>query len=267
MPSTDPVPAPSLQDTPADARTASDPSTVLEYLDEPFRYSGKAFLKAITLDPRGRQSLVLDQTIFYPQGGGQPSDIGIITGPDFRFSVEAVTFTDGIVYHAGSLLEGEPPPQTDVTLEVNPQVRQAHSRLHSGGHLLLNAVKDTGLALVATKGYHFADGPYVAFDGSVAEDEKEAVQARLQSVVDRLIAEDVTVSWAFVPADRLAAVCENVPANVPHDKPTRVITIGNVSQPCGGTHVRSLHDLAGMQLARIRSKKGEVRISYSLPSV
>ena len=248
------------------AMPPSIPNTLLEYLDEPFRYSGTASLLAVTVDPKGRSALVLDRTIFYPQGGGQPADIGFIVGDSFRYAVQAVTFADGIVYHAGNTIEGEPPIGAAVMLEVDPGLRKANSRLHSGGHLLLNAVKNTGIRLLATKGYHFPDGPHVVFTGSVAEDEHAAVQTRLQDEVNRLIAEDITVSWAFVPSDQLAAVCDNVPSNIPLDKPTRVITIGNVSQPCGGTHVKSLSQLAGMQVDKIRSKKGEVRISYSLPA-
>jgi Ser-tRNA(Ala) deacylase AlaX len=54
---------------------------------------------------------------------------------------------------------------------------------------------------------------------------------------------------------------------VPTDKPTRVVTIDGFSQPCGGTHVPSLAALKGMKIEKIRSKKGNTKISYSLPQM
>ena len=52
--------------------------TILEYLHEPHRYSGTAAIQEIRTDEKGRTALVLDRTIFYPQGGGQPCDLGEI---------------------------------------------------------------------------------------------------------------------------------------------------------------------------------------------
>lgn len=238
--------------------------TILEYLDEPFRLTGRATVLGTGIDPKGRGALILDRTIFYPQGGGQPADTGVITAPGYRFEVEAVTFGDGTVYHVGAA-EGELQPGADVDLTITESRRSLHARLHTAGHLLLNAVKNAGASLVATKGYHFPDGPYVEFSGDVPEPDRDALVQRLQAEVDRLALADLPVTWRFVSAENLADVCENVPANVPTDKPTRVVTIADVNQPCGGTHVRSLGVLQGMRVEKIRSKKGETRLSYSVP--
>ncbi len=239
--------------------------TTLEYLEKMFQYEEDATLIEECADGQGRRSLVLDRTIFYPQGGGQASDSGTITAPGFCFVVSAVVYDQGRVLHAGVAQEGEPPIGERVRLSVDVDRRVFNSRLQSAGHVLLNAMSNVGQDLVATKGYHFPDGPYVEFRGAVPEDRREQLTHDLQAEVDRLVALDLPVTTELVSPERLRAMCRHVPPNVPTDKPSRVVTIDDFSQPCGGTHVRSLKDLAGMRVERIRVKKGDTRVSYCIP--
>ena len=51
----------------------------------------------------GRQTIVLDQTIFYHEGGGQPYDKGVIKAANADFEVEEIRFKDGTVYHIGKV--------------------------------------------------------------------------------------------------------------------------------------------------------------------
>ncbi|HLZ17301.1 MAG TPA: alanine--tRNA ligase-related protein [Cyclobacteriaceae bacterium] len=240
-------------------------ATTLEYLEDMFRYEGNAKITGIGNDKDGRPALILDKTFFYPQGGGQACDVGIIEGEGLKFEVLSVIYVDGVVLHGGNVLVGLPEVGKPIKLTIDKARREYNSRLQSGGHLLLNAMKDAGQTLVATKGYHFPDGPYVEFSGSIPENEREALIPKLQMEVDRLVGLNLPVTWQLVPPEKLHEVCANVPANVPKDKPTRVVTIDAFSQPCGGTHVRSLGELKGMKIEKIKSKKGDTRISYSIP--
>lgn len=239
--------------------------TILEYLTEMDRVIGDANLIETRVGDDGKLALILDGTIFYPQGGGQVSDTGLIESPGFKFAVESVAYSGGVVLHSGRTLEGGPSIGAKLTLRVNQDRRHYNSCLQSGGHLLLNAMQNAAPSMVATKGYHFPDGPYVEFKGSITEEDRDILLSKLQTEVDRLIALDLPITAQFVPPDELHKICKNVPANVPMDKPTRVVTIDDFSQPCGGTHVRTLGALRGMKVERIRSKKGDTRVSYSIP--
>ena len=53
-------------------------------------------------EENGRAIIVLDQTVFYPQGGGQPYDKGVIENPSGKFLVEEVRFLEGTVKHIGT---------------------------------------------------------------------------------------------------------------------------------------------------------------------
>jgi Ser-tRNA(Ala) deacylase AlaX len=105
--------------------------------------------------------------VFHPQGGGQPSDTGLIvfSGSDLKFSVQDVRSKDGIVLHYG-VFEGSNPESgidsekgKEVYLTVDESRRKLNSRLHSAGHLLDMCMQKVGLGhLEPGKGYHFPDG-------------------------------------------------------------------------------------------------------------
>ncbi|KAK9664256.1 hypothetical protein RND81_14G029100 [Saponaria officinalis] len=144
--------------------------TKLEYYHNMWKFDSEAIFLSFLQGEDCRQALILDYTIFHPQGGGQPSDIGFISVSDsaFRFVVEDVRSIDGIVYHYGHVenLEGGLEPEwkiekgTRVHLHVDESRRNLNSRLHSAGHLLDISIRNVGLGhLVPGKAYHFPDGP------------------------------------------------------------------------------------------------------------
>lgn len=101
--------------------------------------------------------IILSETIFHPQGGGQPSDIGIIKSKSAEFEVEHVTLTkEGIVEHSGKFIKGiyhtvflikkgeRFEKDEQVQLIVNKQVRIQNAICHSAGHLMDVAIKKLG---------------------------------------------------------------------------------------------------------------------------
>ena len=77
-----------------------------------------------------REVVMLDQTIFYPQGGGQPYDQGTIESASEKFLVEEVRFVDGMVKHIGKFESGRFSAGEIVTCNVDPARRTLNSRLH-----------------------------------------------------------------------------------------------------------------------------------------
>nr|AFK37627.1 unknown [Lotus japonicus] len=91
--------------------------TKLDYYDDMWMLQSTATLLSHFKGDDGRHALILDRTIFYPQGGGQPADTGFICieGSDIKFVVHDVRSKDGIVFHYGDFenLGGE----VELTLE------------------------------------------------------------------------------------------------------------------------------------------------------
>lgn len=234
-------------------------TTHLAYLDDDQNLTLEASLTEIVDDASG-PVLILDVTPFYPQGGGQPSDIGTIVAPTFSFQVSKARLQDGVVLHGGTVVSGQPEPGT-ITAEVDPAPRTAHAKLHSGGHLIMTAMYElTGAR--AQKGYHFPQGPYVEFEGVVPETERSALQASMQDRLDAMVEADEPITAQFTTLERLQEQGVYVPTELPVDKPTRVVTTFDYVSPCGGTHVSSSGVLRGLKVRAIKAKSGVTRVSY-----
>lgn len=216
-------------------------------------------------DVTQRASIILDKTIFYPQGGGQPADQGIIENAHGRFTVNDVRLIDGIVHHYGSWESGSFDAGETVKLTIDTNRRWINSLNHSAGHLIDTAVNNLGKKFTPGKGYHFPDSPYVEYRGDLPAEERELFQQDLQKAVNQLIAQKQPITARFAQRDELPKICDFVPDYLPENKPIRVVTIGQSSGcPCGGTHVGTTGDLAGLTIERIKVKGDSIKISYKI---
>jgi Ser-tRNA(Ala) deacylase AlaX len=224
-----------------------------------------AIVREVSLDPAtGKSIIILDQTVFYPQGGGQPYDQGIITGPQGTFVVEQVRFIDGVVKHSGQITTGTFTVGETVQCTVDQARRSLHSRLHSAGHVVDRAVQALALAWAPGKAYHFPEGPYVEYAGPWQDEQKEALRAAIEQKCNEYIAQAPETSLLFMTPDKMHTVCNFVPDNLPQNKPSRVVLYGNFGVPCGGTHVRNLAEIGTMTIRKVRLEKGMIRVSYAL---
>ena len=152
------------------------------YYDDTALYECKS-----TIEKSLDDSVILDQTVFHPQGGGQPSDLGYITSEDQKtvFRVESVRNNENEVIHFGTYEQGGPFSVNDkVDLKVDSEKRFLHSRLHSAGHLIDVALAELGRTdLKPGKGYHWEVGTYVEYIGKV-EDKQELIDALTVKVND-----------------------------------------------------------------------------------
>jgi Ser-tRNA(Ala) deacylase AlaX len=240
----------------------SNSMTKLAYLDNTYQFTADATIVDITQSERGT-SLILDSTIFHPQGGGQPADIGVIRCSDKTFNVTDCRLTEnGNVHHFGEFESESMKVGDNVALQIDSDRRQLHARLHSAGHLLDIAVRKCGIPdLVPTKGYHFAAGSNVEYDGTLPNAAEWILP--LQQACEALIAENVSVvAETLNPGD---AMERGIWA--PPGKPARVIEFTNYLQDscgCGGTHVSTSGEIGQITVRKIKSKKGVTKISYAL---
>merc|ERR1711964_587119 len=151
-----------------------------------------------TSEKYGPLDVQLDQTIFHPQGGGQPADTGTLTSGDNVYNVQFVAVTkDGIIHHYGNFTHGSFEPKTEVTQEIDAEKRELYARIPSAGHLIDLAAAQAGYGhLEPTKGYHFLDGSYVEYAGNIEAGERAAAKTKIQQALDQLIADDHKVTVA-----------------------------------------------------------------------
>lgn len=243
-------------------------STDLKYLQDTYADTDTATVLRSGRDERGSY-IVFDQTIFYPQGGGQPSDTGSIICGQHQLDVSFVGFQDGEVLH----YLAEEPSDFDALsgclceLQVDQARRLEHAKLHTGGHLIAAIIDAQRGPMRAVKGFHFNNGPYVEFEGK-PEGDTAVLLADLQAQIDAMIAENAAVTAEMVTYDELQQRCWSVPSYLPQDKPLRVVTVGDMDAvPCGGTHLSGLAELEAISVLKMKSKKGNTKISYRLGAV
>ncbi|PIN08158.1 Alanine--tRNA ligase [Handroanthus impetiginosus] len=244
--------------------------TKLEYYEDMFKLQSSATLLFSFLDEDGRQVLILDSTIFHPQGGGQPSDTGSISNPQFKFIVQDVRSKDKIVYHYGHFENSKDEnieKGAQVLLSVDEARRKLNSRLHSAGHLLDICVKNVGWDhLEPTKGYHFSDGPFVEYKGTVPQNELQGKQNELELEANNLISKGGKVSVSILPYDRASELCGgSLPDYIPKDSTPRIVQLGeSPGCPCGGTHVGNLNEILSLKVSQIRTRKGLTKVFYNI---
>ncbi len=226
-----------------------------------------------TLNENGKDIIILDQTIFYPQGGGQPYDTGIIKSADSQFTVEEVRFADGVVKHIGRCNTGSFNPGDAINCIVDKDRRLLNSRLHSAGHVVDMAIYSLELDWIPGKGYHFPEGPYVEYAGTTEEEAgREKLKTDIEKTSNKIIQEGTPTKILFMKKEEMGSVCRFVPDYIPEGKPGRVVLFGDPSTgskqafgvPCGGTHVSNLREIVSMTIRKVKQEKDRIRVSYDV---
>lgn len=217
-------------------------------------------------------SVVLDRTVCYPQGGGQPSDTGAVYkdgASTFNILEARMNRDTRCVEHIG-LFSGPAFSVGDrVTVKIDEEKRRLHSRIHSAGHLIDTILYALGYRLKTSRGYHFPDSPYVEYKGDLSDAEiaalKEKVGEKAKELIDDGIAVDVRLG---VTREEAVALCGDLDEMYLKTPSLRLITIGGFSIPCGGTHVNSLSELKAVEIQKIKATRGKqlVRFCYKVAS-
>ncbi|KAJ3403095.1 hypothetical protein HDU80_004475 [Chytriomyces hyalinus] len=251
------------------SESASLPATTRVYFTDSYLFSlSGAIVLAAETDTASpdRHRIVLDRTIFHPQGGGQPSDKGTIHLNGIVFNVDSLhnDRETGVIEHIGSYAstiasdassrvhDGKQTFQVGsvVNLSIDEPMRRMHCRLHSAGHLLDSMMKRVRPDLVAASGNHAPGMSWVNYTGEVDAAERSAVKEALQAVVDE-------------------QMCgENVVVTVDLDEGTmrRSVRFGLYDAcECGGTHVVGTKDVGRILVTKLsKNGKNGVRVSYTV---
>ncbi|WP_255190597.1 alanyl-tRNA editing protein [Natronobeatus ordinarius] len=234
------------------------------YLEETTRVQFEATVERVVDD-----RVVLDRTCFYPQGGGQPADTGVIRVDGDSWRVTDVKKRDTIYHH----LEGDadpPEPGATISGELDADRRRAHSRYHTAQHLLSAVALEeydaetTGNQLYADRAR--LDCAYERFTDADLE--------RIEQRLNELIEDDLPVRWytleRAVAEKRLDP--DRTRLNLLPDSITevRIVEIGDTDAPidqtaCAGTHVENTAEIGRFEVTG-RETRGpdEERIRFRL---
>lgn len=210
-----------------------------------------AYLKSCsaTVTDCGERFIRLDQTIFYPLGGGQPGDTGRITWDDRSANVIDTRYVDGDIAHLFEEGTALPARGESVELQIDWDRRYRHMRMHTAMHLL-GSVLHYGV----TGGNISADKSRLDFDMEDTID-KDAVGTALAN----LVAGNHAISCRWISEEELDASPELVrtmSVQPPRGKGTiRLLEIEGVDlQPCGGTHLHSTAEVGAVRIGKVEKK-------------
>lgn len=213
-------------------------------------------------DEKGRYFTV-DQTVFYPQGGGQMSDQGSVTQDAQHFAVKQVLIHGEEARHYLADTDAVLVQGARVELNIDAALRQRASIAHTAGHLISHVVETLMPSLIPAKGHHFLPGAYVEFSGNStlpADQLLEQVRVKVQEA----IASHLKVSTESISFDEIARLRPALAAGIPQHDEIRIVRIGEyLPFACGGTHAATTAALQGLELRKIKAKE-RVKISYEI---
>lgn len=232
------------------------------FRDDAYAKSCAATVSEIT----DRGGVVLDRTVFYATGGGQPGDRGRLVWQGGELPVATtVKGEGGAIVHVPPEGAALPPAGAEVAAELDWDVRFRHMRVHTALHLL-----SVVIPLPVTGGSISAEKGRLDFDMPEPPDDKDALEARLNEI----IAGDHPVTSEWITDAEMEAnpgLVKTMAVMPPMGQGrVRLVRIGPPDatvdlQPCGGTHVARTGEIGPVRLGKVEKKgKQNRRVSVLL---
>ena len=208
--------------------------------------------------------VVLDRTLFYPEGGGQPGDTGTLTLADGRvFPVSDTKKGDqpGTVAHVLADAAADIAPGIRLKGRIDWDRRHRLMRMHTCLHLL------SAVIIAPVTGGAVGDG-YGRLDFDLPESPD---QAEVQEKLDALIQRDAAVSFRWITDAELDAqpeLVKTLSVQPPRGAgKVRLVQVEGIDlQPCGGTHVARIGEIGQVLIAKVEKKgKQNRRVRLEFP--
>jgi misacylated tRNA(Ala) deacylase len=229
-------------------------------------YLEDSYLKecdATVISVKDGKYVVLDQTIFYPKGGGQPWDTGKITKQNETYNVVYVGKFSGEISHEvdhSGLKEGD-----KVHCILDWERRYRFMRSHTAAHLFASFLC-TGAGVLVTGNQIEEDK--IRFDFSLEKFEREILEQYVNKS-NELLNKDIPVKWYELPKEealKIPGVVKMAEAFPPDLPSLRIVEIVGVDkQADGGTHVKNLKEVGQIKLLKTENKgKNNRRVYFAL---
>lgn len=194
--------------------------------------------------------VVLDETPFYAEAGGQAADTGVITGNGFVIDVQDVQQpVKGLSVHRAVVREGEVHTGADVVAQVDVQRRRDGEKAHSGTHIIHAALHQV-LGNEATQRGSFNKEGYLRFDFAWSEGLSESAKREVEEVANLAIRDNHEVITREMPLAEAKALGAMSLFGEKYGDVVRVVEIGGEfsRELCGGTHVGSSAEIGSLSL-------------------
>ena len=234
------------------------------FYEEPYLFKARARVVKVL---KGRY-VVLDQTIFYPEGGGQPADVGFIRHSGGVAKVVDVQRVGPAIIH---VVEGQVPAEgEEVELEVDSERRLGLMRMHTGTHILLQSIRRILGRHVwqagAQKGI-----PYSRLDVTHYRMPTEDEVRRIEELANEVVLSDLPVKVSYMPRNVAESKYGFIiyQGGVVPGATLRIVQVGPDEEPydveaCGGTHVDRTSRIGLIKIVKVEKiQEGVVRFIFT----
>ncbi len=218
---------------------------------------------AIVVSVKDGKYVVLDQTIFYPKGGGQPHDTGKVVKDNEVYNIVYVGKFSGEISHEvdhSGLKKGD-----KVLCVLDWTRRYKLMRSHTAAHVFAALLhKETGALITGNQ----IEENHVRVDFNIEKFDKNLLE-RYVLKANKLFNADISVSWYELPQEealKIPGVVKMAAAFPPNLLILRIVEIAGVDkQTDGGTHVKNLREIVKIELIKTVNKgKNNRRIYFKL---
>lgn len=233
------------------------------YLDDPYIKEIEATILEVLPEKEGVWKVILDRTIFYPMGGGQPTDQGTLVFADgTKAEVYQVMLKEGEIHHFIKMASA-PAVGSKVKGAIDWERRFKNMRVHSAAHIIDFALFLLGYSpsiLHPMKGDH-GKKAFILYSGSVGKEFKQELQAK----TDELIAKNLKFSWSFEQLEAIEKEALYLQPGLPKNKPLRALRLEGVGAVAdGGTIIAQTKEVGKVLITSIDDDGKETRIHYQV---
>ncbi len=229
--------------------------TKLLYMDDSYMKECKAIIEEVD-----NCKIILDQTVFYPQGGGVPFDTGKIIKEGEEFIVFKVKKENGKINHyvnREGLQKGD-----KIKCVIDWDRRYTLMKYHTAAHVLAGTLNiDTGALITGNQ----IELDKTRFDFDLEEFNREILEKQVEKV-NSYFETDVSVSIFYMPREealRLPGMVKLASVLPPAVKELRIVKIGDIdTQADGGCHVKNLKEVPKIEIIELKNKGKNNRRVY-----
>jgi Ser-tRNA(Ala) deacylase AlaX len=232
------------------------------YLHNAYLKEAEATILEVVKENDQKWQIVLDQTIFYPRGGGQSTDQGFLFTDTWKGKVsQALLKEEKIIHYVES---NQPLPiSTPLKMVLDWDRRYLHMRLHSAGHIVDFAIYLLGYSpklLMPLKGDH-GKKAFICYQGTVEKDIRE----ELERLVNDLVERNLNFTFRLVEHEELERESIYLQPGLPKNKPLRLLSLSGIGSVAdGGTHVNQTSEIGKISILPIEVKDGMTFIHYRI---
>ncbi|MEM9942709.1 MAG: alanine--tRNA ligase [Planctomycetota bacterium] len=234
--------------------------TIVKGLIEDFE-GDESSVDSLTTSEVNKQCVVVQETPFYAESGGQVGDQGILTNDDGEFEVWDTQKTGDVFYLIGKTIKGKISVGSSVKCSVNTARRGGIERAHSATHILHYALQQNLGSHAQQRGSKVSDDE-LRFDFANMESVDPEVLDRIEKQTNEKIQHSESVVAKTIPLDEAKKLGAMMLFGEKYPDPVRMVSIGDYSRElCGGTHVGNSGDVRRFEiLSETPSSAGTRRI-------